>query len=283
MPQNKHGQQNNRTSPSFTVHDEIKRDRRMRRNAQMRKVRAKTYKAITALLCAVLFLVTVFAIVFAVTRVETVIVSGNARYTAEEILSACEVEGAVMPLLTDVAVGKKVIAVCPYVDRVELKKTYPSTLEIVVSEASAVYTAVIRGNRYSLDKDLRVIDTAQSKEGLIELALPEVATAVEGKQIEFYDAASEERVFELLTSFFDDENALPLTSLNLTNRFSISGTVGNSVKINFGDYNNISLKLNAAKQLLQKANEKKSPRTLINVSVLKGNGPSVIFDYEGEF
>lgn len=283
MPENKNRQQNNRRSPVFTVQDEIKRDRRIRRNAQIRKARENSYKAITLLLCIAVFLITALAIVFAVTRVETVTVIGNARYTREDILAAAEVEGAVLPFLTDKTVEKKVVAACPYVNSIELKKTYPSTLEIVVAEAAAVYTAFVRGGQYSLDSDLRVIDLTESKDGLIELYLPEVVRAVEGEKIEFYDAVNAERVPELLAAFFEDENALPLTSLNLTNRFSISGTVGNSIKINFGDYNDIPIKLNAAHQLIQKADENKSSRTLVNVSTLKGTGPSVIYDYEGEF
>lgn len=283
MPENENRQQNNRRSPAFTVQDEIKRDRRIRRNAQIRKARENSYKAITLLLCVAVFLITASAIVFAVTRVETITVIGNARYTREDILAAAEVEGAVLPFLTGKTVEKKVVAACPYVNSIELKKTYPSTLEIVVTEAAAVYTAFIRGGQYSLDSDLRVIDSTESKDGLIELYLPEVVRAVEGEKIEFYDAVNAERVPELLEAFFKDENALPLTSLNLVNRFSISGTVGESIKINFGDYNDIPIKLNAAHQLIQKAVENKSSRTLVNVSALKGTGPSVIYDYEGEF
>ena len=283
MPENRNRQQNNRRSPVFTVQDEIKRDRRIRRNAQIRKARENIYKAMTVLLCVAVIAVTAAAIIFAVTRVDTVTVSGNERYTDEEILAAVEVDGAVMPFLTNRSVTKKAVAKCPYVNLVELKKTYPATLEIVVTEAAAVYTAFIRDRQYTLDADLRVIDFTESKDGLIELYLPEVVRAVEGSKLEFYDKANAERIPELLTAFFEDENALPLTSLVLTNRFSISGTVGDSVKINFGDYNDIPIKLNAARQLLRKAEENKSIRTLVNVATLKGAGPSVIYDYEGEF
>lgn len=283
MPENKNRQQNNRRSPVFTVQDEIKRDRRIRRNAQIRKARENSYKAMTVLLCFAVIAITAAAILFAVTRVKVVTVSGNERYTSEEILDAVEVEGAVMPFLTNRAVEKKAISRCPYVNSVELKKTYPSTLEIVVTEAVAVYTAYIRDRQYTLDAELRVIDFTESKKGLIELHLPEVARAVEGGRLDFYDKANAERIPELLNAFFADENALPLTSLVLTNRFSISGTVGDNVKINFGDYNDIPIKLNAARQLLQKAEENKSSRTLVNVATLKGSGPSVIYDYEGEF
>lgn|GEM_PF-1819826 len=283
MPDNKNGQRNKRIASTFTVHDEIKRDRRIRRNAKIRKARANTYKAITVVLCLAVALITVSAIIFTVTRVENITVTGNARYTSEEILAAIDLEGAVMPFLTDRAVEKKAISKCPYVNSVELKKTYPSTLEVIVNEAAAVYTAFIRDRQYTLDADLRVIDFSKSKDGLIELYLPEVASAVEGSKVRFYDESNETRIPELLDAFFNDENTLPLTSLNLTNRFSISGTIGESVKINFGDYNDIAIKLNAASQLVQKAGENKSGRTLVNVASLKGAGPSVIYDYEGEF
>ncbi len=283
MPNKQNRQFDNRREPVFTVQDEIKRNRRLRRNARLRKARAKTYKLFTALLCITVFLITAAAILFTVTRVDNVTVIGNARYSAEDILEAADVNGAIMPFLSDETVKKRVVAVCPYVNSIELNKKYPDTLEIVVTEAIAVYTAYVHDRQYSLDADLRVIDFTKSKDGLIELVLPEVELVVEGSRLRFYDDANNERIPDLLNEFFGGENALPLTSLDLKNRFSITAMIGEDTKINFGDYNDIKLKLNTAHQILAKAREKNSARTLINVSSFSGAGPSAVYDYKGEF
>lgn len=279
----KKGANNNRHTPAFSVQDEIRRNRRLSQNKRIRQARETGRKLFAVLLSLTVVVITLIAVLLTVTRVRTVTVSGNERYSVDEILLAAEVDGDILPLMGKNSVYKKIVSACPYVNGIELKKSYPSSVEIVVTEAEVVYCAYIHDRLYSLDADLRVIEFTDNSDGLVELTLPEVVTVLEGSKIEFSDDRNNDLIPTVLDSMFGDINALPLTTLNLSNRFSISGTVGDGVKINFGDYNDISLKLNAASQLIEKATQQQSSRTLINVSVLSGSGPSMILDYEGEF
>lgn len=273
----------NQQAPTFSVHDEIKRNRRIERNRKIRKARAARMKAFAVILCVAVLVITLAAVLLTVMRVNTVTVSGNLRYSDDEILAAAKLDGDILPFASDDAVYKKIVAACPYVSCIELVKTYPSAVEISVTETEVVYCADIHGKRYSLDADLRVIGFTDNSDGLIFLTLPEVVTAIEGSKIVFGEDRYNELVPAILSELLGDENSLPLTSINVSDRFSISGTVGDSVKINFGDYNDIALKLNAANKLAEKAEQQHSERTLINVSTLSGAGPSMILDYEGEF
>ncbi|MBQ8837153.1 MAG: FtsQ-type POTRA domain-containing protein [Clostridia bacterium] len=270
-------------APAFSVHDEIKRNRRIERNRRIRQAREARRKLFATLLVSALFVITLAAILLALMRVKNVTVSGNTRYSADVIISAAELDGDILPLASDDAVYKKIVLVCPYVNSIELKKSYPSSVEIVVTEAEAVYCADIHGKHYSLDANLRVIEFTDSTNGLIFLTLPDVVTVIEGSKIKFSEDRYNELVPAVLDSLLNDEHTLPFTSINVSDRFSISGIVGGNVKINFGDYNDMPLKLNAASQLLQKSEAEHSKRTLINVSSLSGAGPSMVLDYEGEF
>ena len=282
-PNEQNRMRKNSQAPTFSVHDEIKRNRRIERNRKIRQARAARRKAFAALLCTAVLLITLAAVLLAVMRVSTVTVSGNVRYSDEEILAAAELDGDILPFARDDSVYKNVVSECPYVNGIELKKTYPSSVEIVVTEAEVVYCADIHGRRYSLDADLRVIEFTDKSDGLIFLTLPEVVTAVEGSKVVFGEERYNELVPTLLEELLGDKNSIGLTSINLSDRFAISGTVGDSLKVNFGDYNDLSLKLNAASKLVEKAEQQHSKRTFINVSTLSGAGPSMILDYEGEF
>lgn len=281
MPNKSNQNNSGRRAPSFSVHDEIKRNRRIRKNKKIRKALTATQKLFTALLCAFVVLLTAVAILLAVMRVKNVAVEGNGIYSQEEILAAAEVDNSVLPFISKNVLQSKIIAACPYVDSVELEKNYPSDLKIVVTEAKAVYSITVHEKQYSLDRNLRVIDTGVPSAALVTLSLPDISRAEEGKKIEFY--ASAEYVFETLAFLFDGEDPLPFTHVDLSSRFHIFGVIGDTAKIEFGSVDDFSRKLIAAKKLLKIAEEKDSQRTLIKVSVLTGNGPSAIHDYEHEF
>ena len=271
----------NGRGPSFSVQDEIRRDRRMRRTSHVRRARSATQRIFTAVLCLVICILLVIAIALAVTRVRTTTVSGNLRYTAEEILTAADVHGDILPLLGEREVYKRVAAACPYVESIELIKAYPSAVEIVVHETEPVYATATHGRQLTLDAKLRVMDYTESTDGLVVLFLPAIKSAVEGSSIVFANAESEEFVLEMLEAFFDDENGLSVTALDLTDRYDLSALAGDTVKILFGDYRNLDVKLSLAKKILEDAEAAYSARTLIDVSEPSRAGAQ--YDYDGEF
>ena len=270
-----------RRAPSFSVQDEIKRNRRLERNKRIRQARAARRKAVTVLLCVCVLLITVGAVLLTVMRVKDISVSGNSRYSAEEILEAADLSGDILPFLSEDAVYKKIVSACPYVNGIEIVKKYPSSAEIVVTETEVVYYSYLHGRPYSLDENLRVIEFTENNEGLALLILPSVSKAMEGESLVFSDDRYNTLVLEILNELFG-ENALPFVSVDLSNRFSITAAAEGNFKIDFGDYNDLTLKLKAASKLMQTAKEQTSERTYINVSTLSGVGPSMILDYDGE-
>lgn len=278
--QKKNTQSSNRR-PTFTVQDEIRRDRRIRRAGQFRRARTRARRFMTALLCVAVCVLLVVAVAVAVTRVQTVSVSGNMRYTDNELLTASNAVGEILPLLREDTVYDRIAAMCPYVESVTLVKTYPTTLEIIVTETEAVYTAYARGRQMSLDAGLRVMDYTENTEGLILLELPEIQSALEGSRLVFAEEGSDTFVNEMLALFFAEGKTSLLTALDLTDRYAISGRVGDSAKIVFGDYKNIAVKLELAEQILADAAAEQSSRTLIDVS--EPSRASAQYDYTGTF
>lgn len=272
--------QSSSEAKKFTVQDEIRRDRRIRQAGQLRKARTGVRRVLTALLCMAVCVCLVVAAAALVMRTQNVTVSGNARYSSEELLSAANVDGDVLPLIREKQIYERLAERFPYVDSVQLIKTYPSTLEIVVRETEAVFATRVHGRSLSLDSRLRVMDYTEDIDGLIYLELPPVQTAIEGSRIVFAEQESDTFVSEMLSMFFPEEERF-LTALDLRDRYSITGRVENRAKIIFGDYRNVAQKLELAKSTLASAEEDYSKRTLIDVSAT--TFAAVQYEYQGEF
>ena len=271
----------NAQGPHFSVQDEIRRDRHMRRSRSVRLARSATRRAFTAFLCLALCALLLGAIALTVMRVDTVTVSGNARYTSNEIVQSAAALGEVLLLLGDKAVYDRIAAACPYVERIELIKTYPSSVEIRVYETEAIYYTVAHGRCLSLDRELRVIDYTEDTDGLIGLVLPELKSAVEGRGVVFRDEAAKAFVLEMLDAFVNCADPIAFTSIDLRDRYDLTAAMGDNVKVLFGDYRNLDVKMPIAKTIIADAEKASSVRTLINVSEPSRAGAQ--HNYQGEF
>lgn len=266
---------------NFTVQDEIRRDRRMRQARQYRRARTNLRRLVTAALCIAVFLLLAVTVTVIVTRVQTVSVSGNLRYTDAALLEAAALDGEILPLVGEDTVYRRIAAVCPYVERIELIKTYPSAVEIVITETEAVYATETHGKWISLDRELRVMDVIEQADGLIRLLLPELQSALEGSRIAFADETADAFVLDMLSVFFPEGAPRFLSSLDLRDRYAIVGMVGEQAKILFGDYRDSDVKLRLAAEVLADAVAENSERTLIDVS--EPSRASAQYDYKGDF
>ncbi len=278
---NNKGKRTTEHGPSFRVQDEIRRDRHMRRTSSIRRARSATHAVLTTVLCLAICCLLITAVALTATRAKSVTVSGNARYTAEEILQAADIDGDVLFFLGEKNIYDRVAAVCPYVERIELVKGYPSSVEIVVYETEPVYFTTAHGRQFSLDRELRVMDYTEHIEGLVHLQLPELKSAVEGSRVVFVDPANEAITLELLATFLYGAEPLPITLLDLTDRYALAATLGDTAKVLFGDYQNLDVKITLAKKMIADAKAADSMRTLIDVS--EPSRASAQYGYEGGF
>ncbi len=264
MPQSSKND-NNRRQPAFSVQDEIRRNRRLQRVERLRKARSRANVFFTVVLCLSMCFLLIAAVAVTVMRVQTVSVTGNERYSAEEILSAARLEGEVLPFVGKNSVYKRISEICPYVDAVELTKEYPSAITVNVIETEAKYAIQTRDRTLTLDKGLRVMDFTTATDGLVLLKLPEIKKAVEGKKIEFADEEAIEKVENILAQFAD---AGWLSEIDIRDRLAILGKAGESGEIVFGDYKNIPEKIAMAAKLLSDAKAEYAKYAYIDVSVL---------------
>lgn len=254
-------------TPTFTVQDEIRRDRRVRRAGQYRRAKRRTAPMAAVAVCVLLCLALLGGAAALLLRVETVTVDGNVRYSDGEILAASGIHaGDSMLLIRKDKLFRKITASCPHVEAIEIEKNYPSALTIRVAETGAVYFTQVRDRVCTLDTSLRVIECTDAVDGLIELRLPEIKSAVEGSALVFADAEDDARVHAILETLGGADDVLALDCFDLRDRYNITAYAAGRVEILFGDAAQLAVKLRIAREVYADALAENSGGTRIDVS-----------------
>lgn len=254
-------------APAFSVNDEIRRNRRLRSAGRRRDAKRRAAPFAAAALCVAVCLVLICVIFATVFRVESVAVSGNIRYTDGEILTASEIEtGDFMLFMGKDKLQSRIISACPHIETVELVKTFPSSLEIRVTETGAVYYTTVRDRICTLDSALRVIECTDTVEKLTELRLPEIRSAIEGSALLFADEGEEAYVKAALGLLGEADDLLSFDCIDLRDRYNIKAYSGGKAEVLFGDSEDLGVKLQMARRVYAEALAEKSSGTRIDVS-----------------
>lgn len=102
------------------------------------------------------------AIVAALTlffRVNTVVVSGQQRYTQQQILDASGIQtGDNLFLLNKYDVANQIIGELPYIETIRINRKLPDTLLVEVQECSAVLAVVQENNAWLVSPTGKIVD-----------------------------------------------------------------------------------------------------------------------------
>lgn len=235
---------------AFSVYDEIRRDRRLRRAGQYRRAKRRTLPLAAVTVCILLCFALLGAAAAFLLRVETVTVRGNVRYTDEEILTASGVQvGDSILWIGRDKLFLRIVAACPYIESLEIEKSYPSALTITVVETGAVYYTQVRDRFCTLDASLRVIECTDKVDGLIELRLPVIKTAVEGSRLAFAEPADGARVRTALDILGGADDVLTFDCIDLVDRYNITAYIAGETEVYFGDVADLEVKFALARQV----------------------------------
>ena len=183
-----------------------RRRRHSRRNYRRRRYHGRG--RLTVLIRFLSFLLICSAIAGALIlffRVQAFVVSGNRRYTEQEIIDSTGVEiGDNMYLLNKYAISREITTRLPYVETVSIRRSLPDTLVISVTECQAAAAVVQDGTGWLLSDGGKILEQVTVGEARqhpqitgMELLMPEV-----GGTMEFPAAgnATEEQILGLLAS-----------------------------------------------------------------------------------
>ena len=155
--------------------------RRRKSNRRHRRGRfAFLYKLLSILLIcgAILAALTLFF------RVDTVVVTGEKKYTEQEILDASGVKAREnLFLLNKYDLANRLLQALPYIEEVRINRKLPDTLLISVTECDATLAVVQDGTAWLVSPDGKIVDSMAPAEAAgqptvdgVELLAPSVGS-----------------------------------------------------------------------------------------------------------
>ncbi len=227
--------------------------REKRRAAASRKARRR--KRLLLIFYLVTFLIAIgAAVVLSITvlfRIDTIQVTGQSRYTEQEIVQMSGIEVGENLFLADTATAKQQIEEkLPYIGRAKVSRRLPAKILITVEEAE-ISGAVEYGGGYAIvSPEGKVLEiTSAIPEGYSLIEGLDLKSADLGKKIVYEDPEKQEMFTELAQSLAEHGIA-PITRMDLTNLYDIVVEYDGRITMEFGLPSDIDFKVRFAKTIL---------------------------------
>lgn len=167
---------------------QLSRNEKRQKDTKRRKKRNKLRKFFIWLSVAIV--IAAVGVVLSLTAffgIENITVSGNSRYTEEEILNQCIINTGENLFLADTKSASEMLELnLPYIYTAEIKRKLPSTIELVITEAEPSYYIQNKDKTFILlDDNFKVLETEAEKGSGIAVKKAKVTAASAGRQIEF--------------------------------------------------------------------------------------------------
>ncbi len=180
----------------------------------------------------------------------SVVVYENQRYTSEQIIekSGIVLGKSLLDIDTDKA-RQNIIGSLAYIDDAEVKKSYPTRIEITVKEAERWYT-VKQGNRpYIVSRMGKIVDEA------VDSSLPVVIGYEALEPAVGAILASEEQgktdIPAMILAAAEEAQLVGISTIDITDRFEITVVVEDRVTLLLGISTQLENKLHIARELIE--------------------------------
>ncbi len=185
-------------------------------------------------------------------KIEVITVSGDTRYTAEQIIENSDVEiGDNLWRTTSGKVTEKLSASLPYVASAKIVRKIPSDVEIVITETVPAYS-IKKGGKYILiNENDKVLEEVASKKGdTVQLVGIETLNTKPGTKLTVKSPESYEAAKEIISEATSSE--LKLTNVDVSDTNSLTAIYGGKIKLEFGSRSDMASKLKMAKEIISK-------------------------------
>ena len=227
-------------------------------------IEKKTTKRVIMAIAAVVALFVIFRLFLLFFSVRHFEIEGDTKYTLNEIVNAAGIRmGDRLYYIDEDEVEERILNRCPHIQSVSIECDFPNTVIFVIEERKTGWYLQVGEDYMVLDYDLKVIaETANELElterGLTKLVLPELESAVVGKNPEFGkgDQRLKSETVKVLYEIRNDPMKNRITYLNLENRFEIKLTVDFTYEVYFGDMGESETKFEMIEKIIENSKAK---------------------------
>ncbi len=234
-----------------TKNDRLKQSK----NGRIKKTRRKESFFMGIAVILLLALAVMCLLLFFKVQDISVVDSAQQRYTDEELIAASGIEiGNSMLWLKEEAAAERMVTVLPYLAQAQVKKKYPTKVEITVTYARPAMAVKADAGYILLSADGKVLQTGVTvlSDYVAELQGAEVADATPGKDVVFKDAGKFMQVTTLARAFAD-AGYLNVTVYDVSDLQNITVEVEYKVDVKLGNIGKVEGKLAFGKEVIARS------------------------------
>lgn len=225
-----------------------------RRRQNRKRISRVAYISLFCVLVS-LFVIICLAVFFRIDNIEIV---GSSRYSKEQILAVTGIEEGLSLYEVGNSDVSKLYGEFAYISHAEVERKLPDTLVIKLTEDEGSYFSELYGEYFVLSDELRVLERVFDREelqddGLIELVLPQIDSAVVGYGMEFAQPVSERYVRAYLDALESSPLYSKTSAFDLRDRFSLSLIAKNTYLVKLGNGDELGTKFTAVAGMLENA------------------------------
>lgn len=228
---------------------------RLRELNRIRRSRRTVFGFLFTAAVCVIFIVGCVSLFF---KVSTILVEGVTVYNGDAIREASGIRlNQSLYALDKAAIEKSVIANYPYIKNVHVDRRIPTTVALIIEEDEPHYYFELTGEYFVLSDTLRVMEYTEDiaellirEPNIIKLNTQRIIYAVVGQQIIFENGDYFEYAQEMLATFLGSELSDKINIIDFSDKFNIFIMYDGRFKIEFGNIENIAIKINFASRIL---------------------------------
>ncbi len=242
-----------------TLRSGYKNAKRMRRRKRLMPL----YIAAVLLLSLCLGVALLMTVFFNVASIE---VYGNApNYTPAEIVHAGGAEKGDNLLKMDVeGIGERIESEMIYVERAEVSKKYPDAVVIEVKACRESFNVYYDNGILLTSESGKIISNSTEATGTLPVIYGMNPTVLSpGKKVASTDEIKN-RIFDDLAAMMNRELNVPITSIDMSDKYNIKVVFDNRIEFEMGNWNEISYKITLAEAVIARlGTEKEGYLTMI--------------------
>lgn len=209
-----------------------------------RKRRTRSFGFAVSFICLALVLTALVSAGVIFFKVGEVKVVGQTRYEESEIIEASNIRhGDSMFLFNKFAVISRIFSRCPYIDTIQIKRTLPDVLSIIVTPCQPTAVVVSEGY-YIIDENGKILEkvSAYSAGELPRVTGGELVEPEVGKYAKFFDEESEKALFSVLNTAKNNDILNYVGDIDITKVYDIHFDYMEKFTIRIGTSENIERK-----------------------------------------
>lgn len=217
------------------------------------------------------FMVILAAVALSLTvlfRIDTIEVSGNTRYSSEQVISASGIRSGENLFLADTKhAGAAIAKKLPYIGAAQVSRRLPAKIVIEVKETAASGAVAYNGGYVLIGDNGKALEQTAAVPNNCPVILGlELSSAQPGQQVT-YKSDVTQRLFETLTQALQKNGMDKITKIDLRNTYSILVEYDGRITMNMGISSGFDYKIRFAKSVLDSGKLGTNAKGTLNLSV----------------